>query len=330
MTKTPSPHTRTLLVTGAAGFIGSHFVKLALKASYRVVCLDNLSRGSKETLLGHACIQADLLHSPSIDAILQSQPIDAVVHFAALTDVGESFLQPDLYYQNNFFATFHLLEAMRRYGVQKLIFSSSAAIFGLPETPTLKEDHPRSPINPYGRTKWMCEQLLQDYHRAYQIHSCSLRYFNAAGGDPTGQIPYRQRRPSNLIPLALLSVKKQCPLTIFGTDYPTKDGTCIRDYIHVDDLAAAHLLALQKLFDSEKGSWGYNLGNGSGYSVREVLSTIEETLQIKLDIREEPRRMGDPPQLIADASLAGQELHWFPRYPHLEQMVSHAWQAIHH
>lgn len=324
------PHTCTLLVTGAAGFIGSHFVKLALTAGYRVLCLDNLSRGSSETLLGHPYILADLLHSVSIEAVFQEYPIDAVVHFAAFTDVGESLACPDLYYQNNFLSTFSLLETMRRHGVDKFLFSSSAAIFGLPKTPTLREEHPKNPINPYGTTKWMCEQLLQDYYRSYHMSSCSLRYFNAAGGDPSGQIPYRQRRPSNLIPLALLATKQRLPLTIFGIDYPTKDGTCIRDYIHVEDLATAHLFALQKLFGSEKGIWAYNLGNGAGYSVREVIRTIEETLHTKLLIQEGARREGDPPQLIADASLAKKELLWSPQYPHLEQMVSHAWQAIHH
>lgn len=323
------PSTNTLLVTGAAGFIGSHFVKQALEVGYRVICLDNLSRGSPETLLGYPCIATDLLHSASIEVLFQEHSIDAVVHFAALTDIGESFACPDLYYQNNFLSTFFLLETMRRHGVDKFLFSSSAAIFGLPTTPAMREEHPRHPINPYGSTKWMCEQLLQDYYRAYHMRSCSLRYFNAAGGDPSGQIPYRQRRPSNLIPLALLSIKQQRPLTIFGTDYPTKDGTCIRDYIHVEDLANAHLFALNKLFGPEKGIWAYNLGNGAGYSVREVIRTIEETLHTRLLIQEGARREGDPPQLIADASLAKKELLWFPQY-HLEQMVSHAWQALHH
>lgn len=320
--------TYTLLITGAAGFIGSHFVKIARKNGYRVICLDNLCRSSPETLLGHPCVQIDLLDAGALDSLFQQHAIDAVVHFAGFIDVGESLIRPDLYYKNNFIATLHLLEVMRKHNVRKILFSSSAAIFGLPETPTLKEEHPRQPIHPYGRTKWMCEQLLQDYYRADQMSFCALRYFNAAGGDSAGQIPYRQRRPSNLIPLALLSLQQQRPFTIFGTDYPTKDGTCIRDYVHVEDLAQAHLLAIKKLLESEKGSWSYNLGNGAGYSVLEVLRTIEETLSKKLLLQKGARREGDPPQLVAEASLAERDLLWRPQYPHLEQMVLHAWQAI--
>ena len=302
---------------------------MARKAGYSTLALDNLSRGDPRTLLHSDFIKGDLEDEELLAALFKERRIDAVVHFAAFIDVGESCRHPALYYRNNLIATVRLLDTMRKHGVDKILFSSSAAIFGNPQTALVGEEHPCLPINPYGHSKQMIESLLHDYHAAYGLNFCCLRYFNAAGGDPEGVIKYYQPKPTNLIPLIFRSLKPAAsPLTLFGTDYPTRDGTCIRDYIHLEDLGNAHLLALEKLCNGNRTSACYNLGNGAGYSVREVIRATEQLLGKRIHVLEGPRREGDPPILVADAAKAQRELGWKPSYSSLETIIQHAWAAL--
>ncbi len=320
------PH--NILVTGGAGFIGSQVNKQLHKAGYSTVVLDNLSRGHRKAVVHGTFIQGDIKDIPLLKQLFKKFSIDVVMHFAAFIDVGESVKSPLKYYENNVVNTLILLEAMVESNVKKLIFSSSAAIFGHPQALPINETHPTHPINPYGRTKLMIEEILQDMDRAYELKSCCLRYFNAAGGDPEGEIKNHKPQESNLIPLALRSLKDpKKALTIFGSDYPTPDGTCVRDYIHVYDLAQAHIAAMQRLLEG-KDSCHYNLGNGQGFSVREVLHAIEAVTGQRLNIHEGGRRLGDPPLLIADSSRAHRDLDWTPQYADLASIVKHAWQAL--
>jgi UDP-glucose 4-epimerase len=266
-------------------------------------------------------------NSDLVQQIFRDFPIDIVMHFAAFIDVGESVKFPQKYYENNVIKTLKLLEVMIKNDVKKMIFSSTAAIFGHPIDIPITESHPTYPINPYGNSKLMIETILQDFDRAYNLKSCCLRYFNAAGGDPEGELKNYKLQESNLIPVALKSLKDpNKSLTVFGTDYSTQDGTCIRDYIHVYDLAKAHIAAMQQLLAGRSSSQ-YNLGNGQGFSVTEVLHTIEKVTGKTLNIIEGPRRPGDAPVLIADSSKAQRELHWKPQYPDLPSIVEHAWIA---
>jgi UDP-glucose 4-epimerase len=317
-----------VLVLGGAGFIGSHVNKKLALAGYPTIVLDNLSRGSRKAVTHGQFIQADVGDAQVLSQIFRDFPITVVMHFAAFIDVGESVLHPLEYYKNNVVQTLQLLETMIQHNIKKIIFSSTAAIFGNPIEIPVKENHPKLPINPYGRSKLMIETLLQDFDTAYGMKSCCLRYFNAAGGDPDGELKNHKTDESNLIPLALRSLMDaKKGITIFGTDYPSKDGTCIRDYIHVYDLADAHIAAMQQLLEGKPSSQ-YNLGNGLGFSVREVLQTIEKVTGKSLNIIEGKRRPGDPPILVADSSKARRELNWIPHYPELETIVEHAWNAI--
>ncbi len=318
-----------ILVAGGAGFIGSHVVKMLTQRGYHPVVFDNLSAGSRQAVTSGTFIQGDLNDPTALEKVFTDFDIAAVMHFAALIDVGESVREPAKYYLNNVAGSLNLLEAMRRHRVKTCIFSSSAAIFGHPEQPRLTEDHPCQPINPYGETKLMVEKILRDYDAAYGIKASALRYFNAAGGDPEGEIKNYKLKETNLIPLVLRSLKqpKAAPLTIFGTDYATPDGTCIRDYIHIEDLGQAHLLAMEKLLQGGP-STNYNLGNGQGFSIREVIQAAEKVTGLKVNAIEGPRRPGDPPVLIADSQKARRELNWIPRYSALETMITHAWQAL--
>lgn len=319
----------TILVTGGAGFIGSHINKMLYQAGYQTVILDNLSRSNKETIQSGTFVQGDLSNSAFLHSIFSQYPIDAVMHFAAFIDVGESVRDPAKYYLNNVANTLNLLTAMLHHDVKTLIFSSTAAIFGLPDPddPRLTEDHPCHPINPYGESKLMVEKMLRDFDNAYGLRYCALRYFNAAGGDPEGKIKNYQTKVSNLIPLILRTLKYSgSHLTIYGTDYPTPDGTCIRDYIHIEDLGTAHIMAMEKILKGSH-SCSYNLGNGKGFSVREVIAAVEKVLQCKVPYIEGPRRPGDPPILLADASKAYFELQWQPHHS-LEEMIQHAWNAL--
>lgn len=314
-----------ILVTGGAGFIGSLVNKMLHQAGFETVVIDNLSCGSKEAVICGRFYEGDIGSPEFLDSLFQKKRFDAVMHFAALTNVGDSVANPALYYRNNVVYTLTLLEKMLCYGVKRIIFSSSAAVYGLPQTGLITESHPIHPINPYGESKWMIEKILSNFDLAYQLRSISLRYFNAAGGDPEGEIKIN-KTPNNLIPIALNKLIHHHPLPLFGTDYSTPDGTCVRDYIHVADLGSAHILALQKLLDGAPSNV-YNLGNGTGYSVKEVLHAIEEVTGEKLSLEIKPRRAGDPPYLVADATKALHELEWKPTFPNLKQMIADAWKS---
>lgn len=317
----------TVLVVGGAGFIGSHVNKLLQRSGYHTVVLDNLSRGHRSAVLKGDFIEGEMSNAALLDHIFTHQPISAVMHFAAYTDVGESVAEPLKYYTNNVSHTITLLEAMRRHNVKALVFSSSAAVFGVPQTPKVTEEHPKNPINPYGHSKLKVENILHDVDRAHGIRSCCLRYFNAAGGDPDGEIKYFKRRESNLIPLVLRSLQENGLITINGTDYATPTGTCVRDYIHIADLATAHIVAMERLLNGGS-SCSYNLGNGQGFSVRQVIDAVERVTGKTVRVKEGPRRPGDPPVLVADATKAHQDLKWTPRYPSLEEIIAHAWKAM--
>ena len=319
---------KQILVVGGAGYIGSVVNKMLHQAGYQTIVLDNLSRGNRKAVTKGLFIQGDMADSHELDNIFKHHSIDAVMHFAALIDVGESVSNPAKYYHNNVANTLNLLEAMRRHGVLTFIFSSSAAIFGVPEQPYLTESHPCLPINPYGQTKLIVEGMLKNFDHAYGMKSCCLRYFNAAGGDPDGEIKIYPRKETNLIPIVLKSLKDpKGAITIFGTDYPTRDGTCVRDYIHVADLGTAHITAMEKLFQGEPSAC-FNLGNGQGFTVREVIHAAEKVTGLPVNVIEGPRRPGDPPTLLADSHKAQQELPWKARYPSLEEMITHAWKAL--
>lgn len=318
---------KTILVVGGAGYVGSHVNKLLKSSHYQSIVFDNFSRGSKKTIENTFFCEGDLQNLQNLEEVFSQFSFSAVMHFAAFTDVGESILDPAKYYKNNVVNTLNLLETMRKFHVNKLVFSSSAAIFGLPQEKLIKEDHPVHPINPYGRTKLMIEEILHDYSNAYNFRSISLRYFNAAGGDPEKKIKYYVTKPNNLIPIVLNALKNDHSVIINGTDYPTVDGTCIRDYIHIDDLGQAHLLALEKLLNEGSTDF-YNLGNGRGYSVKEVIASAEKITGLKAKTVEGPRRPGDPPYLLADSQKAIVHLGWQPKYPDLDIMIEHAWKAL--
>lgn len=315
-----------VLVTGGAGFIGSVVNQMLLEKGYETVIYDNLSTGNAHAVTGGVLIQGDLSDKEKLEDIFSHYPIQAVMHFAASTDVGESVENPINYYQNNFVCSLNLFDTMVKYKVKHLIFSSSAAVYGMPDLPKITEETACLPINPYGETKWMSEKVLRDYRIAYGLISTSLRYFNAAGADPTGKIRSFKKKENNLIPLVLNAILKNKPLTIYGTDYQTPDGTCIRDYIHVADLSSAHLLALEKQLTG-KASDCYNLGNGKGYSVKEVIAAAERVTGHPVPTIKGPRRPGDPPILLADASKAIRELGWIPKYPEIDKMIHDAWKA---
>ena len=313
-----------ILVVGGAGYIGSHMVKMLGQRGCRVTTLDDLSSGHRDAVLCGDFVQGDMADRSVLDAVL-SRGFDAVMHFASFIQVGESVQQPAKYYQNNVVNTLGLLDAMRAHGVSRFIFSSTAATFGEPQYSPIDEQHSQQPINPYGRTKLMVEQALADYDRAYGLKSVCLRYFNAAGADPEGQLGERHEPETHLIPLVLQAASGRRPhIGVFGRDYDTPDGTCIRDYIHIEDLCSAHWLALQSLMGGA-GSQAYNLGNGQGFSVQEVIDTAERVTGRKVPVVNEPRRVGDPARLVADASLVRQQLGWQPKFADLDTIVAHAW-----
>lgn len=312
---------QTILVTGGAGFIGSSVNLLLNEAGFKTIVYDNLSRGDSRSVKGGLFIEGDLF---DIESVFKEHKIDAVMHFAAFTDVGESVQHPLLYYKNNFVGTLALLEAMEKHNVDKLIFSSTAAVYGIPTQVPISENAPINPINPYGHSKAMVEQVLNDLK---SIRSIRLRYFNAAGGDPHGIIKNYKKKENNLIPILLNSLKNNSELVVFGDDYNTPDKTCIRDYIHVADLAQAHLLALDALMQGAPSAF-YNLGNGKGYSVLEVIQTAEKVLKRPISYQIGPRRPGDPAVLTADSRKAIQALNWKPRFPELEKIILDASKAL--
>jgi len=314
-----------VLVVGGAGYIGSHMVKLLGQRGFQVTVLDNLCAGHRDAVQGARFVLGDLGERDLLNTLFQAEHFDGVMHFASHIQVGESVREPAKYYLNNVFKTQYLLDAMVAHRVKCFIFSSTAAIFGEPLRVPIDEDHPKQPINPYGRGKWMVEQMLQDYDLAYGLKAVCLRYFNAAGADPEGKLGERHDPETHLIPLVLRAATSQRPITVFGTDYDTPDGTCIRDYIHVNDLGEAHLLALQRLWDGV-GSAAYNLGNGNGFSVREVIDTARKVTGCEIPVVYGERRPGDPARLVADARRARAELGWTPRYADLATIIAHAWQ----
>ncbi|MGQ9700377.1 MAG: UDP-glucose 4-epimerase GalE [Candidatus Bipolaricaulaceae bacterium] len=314
-----------ILVTGGAGYIGSHTVKELLRLGYEVVVVDNLASGHRELALTPHFVEADIRHRALLERVFQTHPITAVMHFAALTSVPESVADPARYYEVNLLGSLVLLETMRAFGVNTFVFSSSAAVYGDPQHIPLGEEHPTRPKSPYGRSKLMVEEILRDYARAYGLHYISLRYFNAAGSDPEGQIGEWHEPELHLIPIVLETALGKRPyVEIFGTDYETPDGTGVRDYIHVTDLAWAHVLALRRL-EAGGESGAYNLGIGRGYSVREVLEVCRRVTGREIPVRAGARRPGDPAILVADPSRAQRELGWQPRYTSLEAMVETAW-----
>jgi UDP-glucose-4-epimerase GalE len=313
-----------ILVTGGAGYIGSHAVKLFAARGHDVWVYDNLSAGHRAAVPGDHLVVADLADLPRLDNALLMHRIEAVVHFAAFAYVGESVSDPGKYYQNNLVNTLGLMECMRRNHVNRMVFSSTCATYGTPQKVPITEDEPQHPINPYGAGKLAVERALADYSTAYGWGFAALRYFNAAGASPDGKIGEDHDPETHLIPLIIQTALGQRPaIEIFGTDYPTPDGTCIRDYIHVDDLAGAHLLALEHL-QQGKGSC-YNLGIGRGYSVREVIRTVEEVTSKKVSVKEGSRRAGDPPVLVAASDKIQRELGWKPHYTELRAIIETAW-----
>ena len=318
----------TVLVAGGAGYIGSHAAMALDMAGYDALVFDNLSTGHADFLRFGRHVIGDLADRDALRALFAANRITAVMHFAAFAYVGESVADPAKYYRNNVANTLNLLEAAREHGTRAIIFSSTCATYGVPTQLPLREDHPQNPINPYGRTKLAVEWLLQDFAHAYGLAYSSLRYFNAAGAAPAhldARIGEWHEPETHLIPLALqAALDEKNTINILGTDYNTRDGTCIRDYIHVCDLADAHILALERLLAGEKSA-AFNLGNGQGYSVREVIDCVRAVTGRSLTVREAPRRPGDPDALVADAAKAIHELGWQPKYADLESMVRTAW-----
>lgn len=326
---------KTILVTGGAGYIGSQTVKELHEAGFTPVVFDNLSTGHREAVEGIKkaesvdeieIIEGDLKNKDKIDKAIKKCSPEAVIHFAAFIEVGDSVKSPDKYFQNNIVSGLNLLDSMRNNNVNKIIFSSSAATYGQPKDNPITESTPQKPMNPYGLTKLMFEQILDSYKTAYGLKSISLRYFNAAGADPSGEIGLANLQSSLLIPRVLLTILGRYPeIKIFGTDYDTPDGTCVRDYIHVKDLANAHILALNAL-DGEKYSPAYNLGTGSGYSVKEVIEMAKKVTGKDFKVTIAPKRKGDPAKLIASNDLAKKELGFSPKYSDLETIVKTAWK----
>lgn len=315
-----------ILVTGGAGYIGSHYVLYAHQKGEQLVVLDNLSYGHTEALPKDVpLIVGEMGNRALLDDIFSSNKIDAVVHFAAYAYVGESVTSPAKYYANNTVATLAVLDAMRDYDVRHFVFSSTCATYGNPCYVPMDEKHPQNPINPYGESKYFVERILKAYNHAYGLKYTALRYFNAAGADPNGFIGESHDPETHLIPLIQqTAMGKRESISIFGTDYDTPDGTCIRDYIHILDLAQAHALALDKLRSGSESSL-YNLGCEQGYSVREVIAACEKASDRTIPQTEMPRRAGDPPRLVASAAKAKSELGWKPVYQDLEEIIRHAW-----
>ena len=312
-----------VLVTGGAGYIGSHACKALARAGHQPVVFDNLSRGHAIAVKWGPLIQGDLRDTALLRETLRTHRIKAVMHFAAFAYVGESAENPGLYYDNNVGGMTSLLAAMQVENVGQLVFSSSCATYGTPTSLPITEDAPQAPINPYGRTKLICEWMLRDAAAAHGLRYAALRYFNAAGADPDGEIGERHDPETRIIPLALLAADGQAELQIFGTDYPTPDGTCIRDYVHVDDLARAHVLALDYL-DNGGESVALNIGTGCGQSVWDVVDSVERVTGRRVVRSVAQRRAGDPAELTADPSRAQQVLGFRARYTSLDDIVAHA------
>lgn len=318
----------TILVTGGAGYIGSHAVLALKRAGYGVVVLDNLVYGHRaivENVLKTELVVGDTSDRPLLDRLFAERNIAAVMHFAAYIAVGESVADPGKYYRNNVTGTLTLLEAMTAANIKAFVFSSTAATYGVPQSDAIAEDHPQRPINPYGRSKLMVENILADFDVAHGLKSVCFRYFNAAGADPSGDLGEDHEPETHLIPLVLMTaLGKREAIAIFGSDYDTPDGTCIRDYVHVNDLASAHVLGLDYLL-AGGASNAFNLGNGSGFSVREVIEVARAVTGREITVVERDRREGDPPILVSSSAKVRQVLNWQPQYADLKDIIAHAW-----
>ena len=315
-----------IFVTGGAGYIGSHVVKALGKEGHELLIYDNLSTGHEWAVLSGRLLRGDLADRPAIREALRDFRPEAVMHFAASIQVEESVREPLAYYRNNVIHTLNLLEAMRETGTARFLYSSTAAVYGIPETIPVDERAPLRPINPYGASKVMVEQILADLAAASDFRYCALRYFNVAGADPEGRIGQAYRNPTHLITRALKTAKGESPkLSIYGTDYPTPDGTCVRDYIHVDDLASAHLSALDRLMRTGETEI-MNCGYGHGYSVREVVDIAKKVTGVDFPVEETGRRVGDPPALVADSRRIRELTGWKPLHDDLEFIIRTAWE----
>jgi UDP-glucose 4-epimerase len=318
------PSLKRILVTGGAGYIGSITMHELLDAGYDVVVVDNLCRGHREAVAPDRLRVVDILNTESLIGVMQEKPVEAVIHFAAFSAVGESMKAPEIYFHNNVAGSLSLLNAMRATGIDRIVFSSTAAVYGMPERMPIEETAPHIPVNPYGESKLMVEKMLDWFDRIHGIRSICLRYFNAAGADPAGRAGEMHNPETHLIPLILRAVQTGNPVTLFGDDYNTPDGTCIRDYIHVTDLAQAHIAAVEAL-SAGGASKKYNCGTGQGLSVRQVLNAVEEVTGKKVPFVMGPRREGDPPVLVADAASIRTRLNWTPRHSSAKQIVETAW-----
>ena len=320
---------KTILVTGGAGYIGSHTVKALKKSGYRVLILDSLVCGHRDLVkkvLQVPLIVGNINNRALLDSIFARYSITAVIHFAAFAYVGESVINPAKYYRNNVMGTFTLLEAMRAANIKQIVFSSTCATYGISKTTPISETSQQHPINPYGTSKLMVEKLLQDYSQAYGLKSVIFRYFNAAGADSEGNLGEDHYPETHLIPLVLLTalgIRKS--ISVFGTDYPTPDGTCIRDYIHVADLATAHVLGL-KYLEAGNESNIFNLGNGNGFSVKQIIDAAKVVTNRAIEVIKCDRRQGDPPILVGSSQKAHHLLGWQPQYTDIETIIAHAWQ----
>lgn len=313
-----------VLVCGGAGYVGSHAALALSRAGHEVTVLDNMLTGHREAVRWGPLVDADILKPETLDAGFERK-VDAVMHFCARSLVGESMNDPVGYYQNNVAGTLNLLQAMRRHGVDRLVFSSTAAVFGNPVSDLIDEEHPKAPINPYGESKLMVEQVLRDAATAYGLRSVALRYFNAAGAAADEGIGESHEPETHLIPNALkAAVGGGAGLKVFGADYPTRDGTCVRDYVHVLDLADAHLRALDWM-DREPGAHRFNLGNGNGFSVLEVIEAARSVSGREIPYEVGPRRAGDPPVLVASSGMAREKLGWTPKFDRIEPIIETAW-----
>ncbi|MGE5239730.1 MAG: UDP-glucose 4-epimerase GalE [Chloroflexota bacterium] len=315
-----------ILVTGGAGYIGSHTCKALASAGFCPVTFDNLVAGNRWSVKWGPLVHGDLSDRSSLEEVIYRYGIEAVIHFAAYAYVGESMQDPGKYFQNNVVNTVNLLEALKATAVRQIVFSSTCAVYGVPERIPISEDHATRPINPYGESKLFIERALSWYGSAHGFRSVSLRYFNAAGADPDGDIGESHDPETHLMPLVIQAALGKRPhLTVYGSDYPTPDGTAIRDYIHVTDLAEAHVQSLTCLLNGGESAT-LNLGTGTGHSVREVISAVERLSGKRFTVIETARRPGDPPVLIADATRSGEVLHWSPRFSSLESIVKTAWR----
>ncbi len=323
-----TPIKPTILVTGGAGYIGSHAVQALIGDGYEVIVLDNLVYGHRdlvEKVLKVELIVGDINDRNLLDKLFASRKITAVMHFSAYAYVGESVTDPAKYYRNNVIGTITLLEAMIAASIKQFVFSSTCATYGVPHTVPITEDHSQNPINPYGATKLMVERILQDFDVAYGLKSVCFRYFNAAGADPKGLLGEDHNPETHLLPLVLMAaLGKRDSVSIFGTDYPTPDGTCIRDYIHVTDLADAHILGLEYLLKGGNTTV-FNLGNGQGFSVKEAIDTARAVTGREIKVVMSDRRPGDPPILVGSSDKARNILGWEPKYPALKEILAHAW-----